>query len=240
MRKLRQHFRLQLKSGPLVLWYMVYAMADEKKIRHVLDLARRCVYRGQALQAFAQLESIRQEVDDLPRTSVSAEYELIYAGALGATGDPVAEYAFDDAFKRISELSEPDPALEMRAHGDFGKCLAEQRSFGRAREECRLAERIAESLDRPEDSAHFQMCVIGIELQERQDPQLRAFQNLRRAAVVDGYIDMDQRDAWFYYIDEFQRDARQMVAARKGNEASVDYFRGVLSQIRRRRSEVVT
>ena len=212
--------------------------ADEKRSRRALDSARGCVLRGQAPQAIAHLEGIRLEIDDSPGTLVWAEYELIYAGALGGMSDPGAEYAFRDAFKRISELSEPDPTLQMRAHGDFGKYLAEQLSFRRAREQYRLAEKIAESLDLLEDLAHFQMCLIGIELREHRDPRLGAFQNLRRAAT-DGYTDLDQRDAWFHYIDEFQHDCRHMVAARKGNETSIDYFRGVLSQIRRKRSELV-
>jgi len=169
-----------------------------------------------------------------------AEYELVYAGALAGMRDRGAESAFDECFQRISSLSEPDPTLQMRAHGDFGKCLAEQQSFTRAREQYRLAEKIAESLEQSEEYlAHFQMCLIAIELQERRDPQLRALQNLRHAALIDGSTDTGQREAWFHYIDEFQQDSGQMLAARKGNEASVDYFRGVLSLIRRRRSEVV-
>jgi hypothetical protein len=213
---------------------------DEKRIRDILDQARRHVLRCQAPQGLALLESIRLEIDDWVGASVWAEYELLYAGALGAMRDPGAEYSFEEAFKRISELTEPDPALQMRAHGDFGKYLAEQRSFMPARQQYRLAEKIAESLDQAEeDLARFQMCLIGIELQEQQDPRLRAFQNLRHAALLDGCIDTDQREAWFQYIDEFQREGRQMLAARKGNDASVDYFRGALSQIRRRRSEVV-
>jgi hypothetical protein len=214
---------------------------DEKRIRCILDLARRCVLRGQAPQAIAHLDSVRLEIDDFAGTSVRAEYELIYAGVLAAMRDPGAEYAFDDAFQRISELSEPDPALKMRAHGEFGKYLAEQLSFRRAREQYRLAEKIAESLDdSDEDLAHFQMCLIGIELQEMGDSQLRAFQSLKRAATIDGGANaVDQREAWFHYVDEFRSGTRQMLAARKGNEPTVDYFCGVLSQIRRRRSEPV-
>jgi len=218
----------------------------EKRFRNILDLARRCVIRGQGPQALAHLESILLEIDDWVGTPVWAEYAVIYAGALAAMSAPAAmrdlgaESAFDDAFKRISELSEPDPALKMRAHGDFGKYLAEQRSFPRAREQYRLAEKIAEGLHHSEqDLAHFQMCLIGIELQEKHDPYLRHFQSLKRAAAIDGATDIHQREAWFGFIDEFQSDARPMVAARTGkaSEPSVDYFRGVLSQIKRRRSE---
>jgi hypothetical protein len=212
--------------------------ADEKKCRRVVDTARACVLRGQAPQALGHLDTIRLEIDDFAGTPVWAEYALIYAGALAAMRDPSAEYAFDDAFKRISQLSVLDPALQTRAHGDFAKYLVEQRSFRRAREHYRFAEKIAETLDESDEVlAHFQMCLIGIDLQERRDPQLHAFQNLRRAAM-DGYTDLDQREAWLHYVDEFQRDRRHMLAARKGNEASVDYFRGLLSSVKRRRSEV--
>jgi len=215
--------------------------SEEKRIRDILDKARCCVLRGQAPQGIAYLDTIRLEIDDFVGTPLRAEYALIYAGALGATRDPAAEYEFSDTFKYLSELAEPDAALSMRAHGDFGKYLAEQKSFKRAREQYRLAEKIAETLEQcEEDLAHYQMCLIGIELQERRDPQLRAFQSLRRAATIeDGASDADQREAWFRYIDEFRIDTRQMLAARKGNEPTVDYFRGILSQIKRRHCEPV-
>jgi hypothetical protein len=212
---------------------------DETRLQQVLEVARRCVLRGQGPQAIAHLDTIRLEIDDWAGMSVWAEYELVYAGALAGMKDFGAESAFEDALERISQLSEPNPALAMRAYADFGKCLAEKRSFKRAREQYRLAEKIAENLDQPDGLAHIQMCLIGIELQERRDPRIRALQNLKRAAAIDGYTEVDQRDGWFHYIDEFQLDDGLMVAARKGDEASVDYFRGVLSQIRRRRSEVV-
>jgi hypothetical protein len=166
-----------------------------------------------------------------------AEHELIYAGALAAMKDPDATAAFDNTFRRISELSEPNPALKMLAHGDFGKYLAEQRAFTRAREQYGLAERIAESLEQPVDVARFQMCVIRIDLEERKDPRLSAFQKLKEAAK-DGYTPVEQLEAWIHYIDAFQGYGKRLVATRKGGDGSVDYFRGVLSEIKRRRSEV--
>ncbi len=213
---------------------------DEEKIRRVLDSARACVHRCQGPQAIAHLNDIRLEIDEFTGKPIWAEYALVYAGALGAMMDPGADAAFQEAFDRIFQLPEPDPALRMLAHKDFGKHLAERLAFGLAREHYRLAEKIAEGLDRSEqDLAHFQMCLIGIELQEKQDPYLRHFQSLKRAAAIDGATDIHQREAWFGFIDEFQSDARPMVAARSGkaSEPSVDYFRGVLSQIKRRRSE---
>jgi len=215
--------------------------SEEKRIRDILDKARRCVLRGQAPQGIAYLETIRLEIDDFAGTPLRAEYELIYAGALGAMRDPGTEDAFADTFIYLAELAEPDPSLNMRARGDFGKYLAEQKSFKRARVQYRLAEKIAETLEQSEeDLAHYEMCLLGIELQEKGDPQLRAFQNLRRAATIeDGAGDADQHEAWFHYIDEYRTEARQMLAARKGNEPTVDYFRGVLSEIKRRRGEPV-
>jgi hypothetical protein len=211
--------------------------AERDRLRHILNLARACVHRGQAYQAFGHLHSIEPEINDLPGTSVWAEYLLTYAGALGAMRDSAAaaEETFKEALRRISMLAEPDPALEMLAHEDFGKYLAEQRGFKRARQHYGLAERIAESLDQPEDVARFQLCIIRIDLAERKDPRLCAFQRLKEAAK-DGYTHLEQREAWIDYTVTF---GLGLVATRKGDEASVEYFRGALSQIRRRRSEAV-
>ncbi len=212
---------------------------EENRLRHILSLARACVHRGQAYQAFGHLHSIEPEINDLPGTSLWAEYLLTYAGALGAMRDSAsaAEETFKEALKRISTLADPDPALEMLGYEDFGKYLAEQRAFQRARQHYGLAERIAESLDQPEDVARFQLCVIRIDLEERRDTRLCAFQRLKEAAK-DGYTHLEQREAWIAFTDTFQDYGRRLVATRKGDEASVGYFRAVLSEARRRRSEV--
>jgi hypothetical protein len=214
--------------------------ADENRLRHILTLARACVHRGQAYQAFGHLQSIESDIEDLAGTSVWAEHLLTYAGALGAMKDSAdaAEQTFNEALKRISALEEPDLALEMLGHEDYGKYLAERRAFKRARNHYGLAERIAEGLDQSEDVARIQLCVIRIDLEERRDPRLRAFQRLKEAAK-DGYTHIEQLEAWIHYTVTFQKYGTQVVATRKGDEASVEYFRGVLSLIRRRRSEVV-
>ncbi|HTQ60773.1 MAG TPA: hypothetical protein VMI32_11145 [Candidatus Solibacter sp.] len=149
-----------------------------------------------------------------------------------------AERAFNDALERISMLEEPDPTLEMLGHEDNGKYLAERRAFMRARNHYGLAERIAERLDQIEDVARIQLCVIRIDLDERKDPRLKAFQRMKEAAK-DGYTHLEQREGWIHYTDTFQKYGTQLISTRKGDEASVEYFRGVLSLIRRRRSEVV-
>ena len=213
---------------------------DENRLRHILSLARACVHRGQAYQAFGHLRSIESEIDDLAGTSVWAEHLLTCAGALGAMRDSAsaAEEAFNEALNRISTLVEPDLALEMLGHEDFGKYLAEQRAFKRARNHYGLAERIAETLNQSEDVARIQLCIIRIDLAERKDPRLGAFQRLKEAAK-DGYTHVEQREAWIHYTDTFQNYGAQLIATRKGSEASVEYFRGVLSLVRRRQSEVV-
>lgn len=207
---------------------------DEKTLRHILDLARACVHRGQAYQALGYLNSVQSQIDDLAETSLWAEHELIYAGALGGMADPGAEVAFEETFERLAKLPEPDQPLKMLAHADFGKYLAEQRAYRRAREHYQFAERLAENLERVEDAAHYQMCIIRIDLEDDRNPQLGALQMLKDAAK-DGYTALEQREAWIHYTEEFQGSGTQLVAARKRCEASVDYFRGVLSGIRRRR-----
>jgi hypothetical protein len=214
--------------------------ADEEKIRRILKDARACVHRCQGPQAVAHLNSIRREIEDFVGEPIWAEYALVWAGALGAMTDPTAPSAFQEAFDRVFHLPDPDPELRMLAYRDYGKYLAEQLAFPAAREQYRLAEKIAETLDHSEEElAHLQLCLIGIELQETRDPHLRHFQSLKRAAAIEGATNRQQLQAWFGFIDAFQSDARPMLAARtaRAPEPSVDYFRGVLSQIKRGRSE---
>ncbi len=212
-------------------------MTDEESVRHFLDLARRDVLRGQPYQALGHLRTIQSQIDSLPRTSPSAEHELIYAGALAGMNDPGAEAAFEGTFQRISELLEPDPALEMRAHEDFGKYLAGKCAHLTARKHFQSAERIAVDLDWPEDAARIQMCIVRINLETAKDPRLPSFQNLKQAAK-DGFTAEEQQTAWIHYCNEIEDRERGLVAARKGDVASVDYFRGVLSAVRRRQNEL--
>src|SRR5260370_38902122 len=192
--------------------------ADEDKIRSVLKEARACVHRCQEPQALAHPDGIRLKIDDFIRKPVWAAYALVLAVALGAITDPAAPSAFQEAFDRISQLAGPDPALRMLAHKDYGKYLAEQLALGPARKQYRLGKKIAESLEHSdEDLAHFDLCLIGIELQERQDPYLRHFRSVMRAAAIEGATKVQQVGAWFVFVDEFQNRAQPVRAARTGN-----------------------
>lgn len=208
-------------------------MADHDNLRCTLDLAKTCVHRGQAPRALEHLRSVQSAIDDLPGTSLAAEFELIYAGALAGMNDRSAEMAFEDALKGIAELSEPDLALAMMAHGEYAKFLAGRRVTNRARQHYQQAERIADSLSLNEHAAHFQMCTIRIQLEQTGDlDQLRAFQKLQEAAK-DTYTEVQQREAWINYVNEIEDTRKRLVAARKGGEPTVEYFRGALSHIRR-------
>jgi tetratricopeptide (TPR) repeat protein len=209
-------------------------MADHADLRYTLDLAKTCVHQGQAHQALEHLRRIKLEIDDLVGDSLWAEHELIYAGALAAMNQGSAETAFEDALKRTEALSNPDLLLAMRVHGDYAKYLAGRCATKRARQQFQQAEKIAETLNREESVAHFQMCVIRLDLQETDDPRLQAFQRLQEAAK-DGYHEVQQREAWIHYNEELGGIGLQLVATRKGMEGSVEYFRGVLSKIRRGR-----
>ncbi len=208
--------------------------ADEKILQAVLDTARGCVLRGQAHLALGHLNCIQSQIEDFVGTSLWVKHELIYAGALAGMRDPDAEAVFEETVKRLTNLSEADKPLEMLVHGDFGKYLAERRSYRHAREHYKIAERIAEYLDVAEDVAHYQMNIILLGLEEDRGPLLGAFQKLKEAAK-DGYTPVEQREAWIHYTEAFQDSGAQLVAARKRCEASVDYFRGKLSEIRRDR-----
>lgn len=211
-------------------------MADHENLRDTLHLARGCVHKGEAPQAFGHLKTVQFEIEDLPGTSFWAEYQLVYAGALAGMNDRAAEAAFEDALDRCARLSEPNPVLEMTAHEDYARYLAgiRQPAFGRSRQHYREAERIAENLGREECSAHLQMCVIGLDLRESKSPHLRAFQRLQEAAK-DGYTEVQQLQAWIDYKQEIEGFGPQLVETRKGAEPSTDYFRGLLTHIRRAR-----
>ncbi|MGB7438580.1 MAG: hypothetical protein WBR26_04360 [Candidatus Acidiferrum sp.] len=207
-------------------------MTSDERTQQVLNLARAAIHKGQAPLAIEYLKTIQSEIEDLASTSPWAEHELIYAGALAGMNDPAAETAFEETLERISHLSEPNRALEMRAHEDLGKYLAGKRSRSSARNHYQLAERIAVDLDRDEDVARIQLCIIRIDLEESRDPRIVSLQNLRHAAK-DCYTAREQHAAWMHYDDEIQSIRNRLIAARKGSEATVDYFRGVLSEIRR-------
>jgi hypothetical protein len=209
-------------------------MADKKIVRHALDLARKCIHSGQPPQAFGHLNSIRAEMDTLIGNPLWAEDQSIYAVALAAMNDLGAEAAFREALSRIASLAESDLLLEMTTRGDFAKYLAGRCDHKRSREQYQEAEKIADKLELAEDVAHFQLCIIRIDLKEDGNPQLPAFQKLR-GTTKEGYTAVEQRDAWIHYTEEVGLIGKHLVAARKGGEASVDYFRGVLSEIRRSR-----
>ena len=207
-------------------------MADHDNLRYTLDEARSCVYKAQPRRALEHLRSIQSEIDDLVGDPLWAEHELIYACALASMNQPGAEQAFEDTLKRIEVLSDPNLALAMAAHADYAKYLAGRPDAKRARYHYQQAEKIADSLGRDECVAHFQMCVIGIGFKESNSPQLVAFQRLQEAAK-DEYTEVQQREAWIHYTDQFEEFKLQLVATRKGSEADVGYFRGVLSEIKR-------
>src|SRR5215472_2132837 len=175
-------------------------MADKKALRHTLDLARKCVLSGEPHRAIGLLSSIQAEIDDLTGESLWAEHQSTYAVALAAMNDPGAEAAFVETLKQITILSEPDLPLEMRTRADFAKFLAGMRACKRAREQYQLAEKLGDRLEGAEDVAHFQLCVIRIDLELDGSPHLAAFRNMRGAARA-GYTSVEQRDAWMHYTE---------------------------------------
>jgi len=210
-----------------------------QRVRRGLELARDCVKTGETPQALAHLHSIGIEVDEMTGSPEWAEYQLIYAGCLPRR-DPDTDYAYRDALTRISQLTERHPMLEMRGHDDYGKYLAGRKIFSKATEESETARRIADELNQPDDAARLHLRVIGLDLEEQGSPLHSAFQNLRKAARDDGYTHTEEIETWIAYTSELNQIGGRLLAARKSGEASVDYFRGKLSEVRRRLREVVS
>jgi hypothetical protein len=211
-------------------------MADEKMLQHILGLARADVHRGQSLLALGHLKSILEEVDNRPGTALSAEYSLVYAGALAGMGGQEADLAFAEVFRRISKLQEPDHELLFRAHDDYGRYLAGKRAHAAALANYESAERIALEAGMMEDAARVHLCITRIDLESTRDPRLESFRNLKKAAK-DLYTAREQQIAWIQYCEDMKEAEQIRVAARHGSVASSEYFRGVLSSIRRSSNE---
>lgn len=212
-------------------------------IQRAIELARDCVKRAEPLQALAHLNTVRLEVEDRPRTPDWVEHALIYAGVLGAMRDDgaraAARDAYRDALKRLSELPSPPIPLVMRVHDDYGKYLGEIGAFPEAIDHTEVARKIAESLHASEDVARLEMRVIGLDLRKTTDSLLADFQNLRNAAKEDGYTQVEQLETWIRHSNEIKVNDRFLMNARKRGEASKDYFRGKLSEVRKHLRELV-
>ena len=218
--------------------------ADEilTRIQRAFELARDCVKRGEVHQASAHLRTVLQEIEDRPRTPEWAEYALIYAGILAAMKDDGTDTAYDDALKRISDLPVIPPQLQLRAYDDFGKYLAGGDAFEQAIRYSEQAREIAEVLHQSEDAARLQLRVICLDLRRRNDPLLPDVQNLRKASREDGYTSFEQLEAWIAHSTDLEQESEYLLGARnrgRGQIANVDYWRGKLSEWRRRLREPV-
>jgi hypothetical protein len=211
-------------------------MADQRMLQHILSLARADVHRGQSFLALGHLKAILAEVDSLPGTHLSAEYSLVYAGALAGMDDQGADTAFREVFQRIGELEEPDHELLFRAHDDYGRYLAGKCAHATALANYKSAERVALGAGMVEDAARVHLCITRIDLESTRDPRLESFRNLKRAAK-DQYTAREQQIAWIQYCEDMKEAEQIRVAARHGSVASSEYFRGVLSSIRRSSNE---
>lgn len=215
-----------------------------QRIRRAFELARDCVKRGEAPRALAHLHSVLHEIEDRPLTPEWAEYLVIYAGILASMKDEGAETAYNDAFKRISDVPGIPFHLQLRCHDDYGKHLGEKKSpdLDRAIRHSEKAREIAESLHQSEDAARLQLRVIYLDLRRRNDAILPDIQNLRKAAREDGYTAVEQLEAWIAHSTELEQKGAYIKGARnrgRGCVANVDYWRGRLSEVRRRLREPV-
>lgn len=214
--------------------------ADEvlRRIQRAFELARDCVKRGEAPQAQAHLRSVLREIEDRPLTPEWAEYAVIYAGIEGT------ETAYKDAFKRISDLPASFLHLQFRCHDDYGKYLASSSppALDRAIRESEKAREIAESLHLSEDVARLHLRVISLDLRRRKNPLLPDLQTLRKTAREEGYTAVEQLEVWIAHSEEVEQRTAYLNGARnlgRGRVANADYWRGRLSEVRRRLNEPV-
>jgi hypothetical protein len=210
---------------------------DEKTLRHILDLARADINRSQPFLALEHLRTIRSQIDDLSGTPLWAEYQLSYAEAVSAMNEDAAEREFEEALSRLSMLEDRDLTLELRAYEHLAQFLCRKHRPSPARKYYQLAENVAVDAGLREDADRIRLCVIRIDLETSNDPQLASFQNLKKAAE-DGYCHHHQLTAWIQYSTQVKEAERGLLNARQRGTASVDYFRGLLSSIRNNADEL--
>jgi hypothetical protein len=206
-------------------------MRDEKQLRHAIQCARAEINQQRAPLALRYLGEIRRDAQDCGIPSLSAEYQLTFAEALAAKNDPASVTEFQDALLQISDLSEPSPLLEMRAHEHFARDLRRKGRLSQAHQHCESAKKLAVVSRLLDDSARIQLLHILITLEMDRDPQIDIFQNLKRVAKDDSFTPQEQLAAWFLFQgDKSEAKKDSLLAARK--RGSEEYFRDVLKSVR--------
>jgi hypothetical protein len=208
-------------------------MDREQRQKHILELARKAIQELKPDLALEHLRGIRREVEDLPGTSISAEHQLLYAGALGASNAEGAQSEYESALHQVCNLHVPDIALEIRAHEDYGNYL---RRFTRhrtvAREQYVLAKQLAIESNLPEDSSRLELDIVSLDLQINEDPRLATFQRIKKIALELGCTSQQQLQGWILFCGENEEQEYMLVAARKRREPSEEYLRGLLASLK--------
>lgn len=170
------------------------------------------------LQAIAASNS--PEMDSQLRNEI--ESALSSALTLRARRDPAAETAFQRLLL-ITDRLVNGLDLQMRAHEEYGIFLYGQRAFGRATSQFRTAWFIAECVD-AEGAARLLKQYLKSTLACSGDGRLKALENLEKA-VRPGDLQTDELEVWWDYCAGSAQTSRYRLAARKGEDGSVDYFR---------------
>lgn len=207
--------------------------ANAENLVNTLEIARAEVIRLRPHVALEHLRTILRDVEDMPETSVWAEHQLIYAGALAATGDPASELEFERALERICNLATRNIELEMRAHEDFADFLVRfPRRPSLARQHYQSARQLAVERGLHEPSARLQLRIIKIDLESDQDPLVPSFRRFMKLSAELNCTDQERLQAWILYSGDSQKTKRGLRAARHGSMPSDEYFRGLLASVR--------
>jgi len=208
--------------------------ADEKTLRHVIDLARAEINHNRPNLAMEHLRTIREQIDGLRGLPLWAEFQMIYAEALSAMNLDGAEAEFEKALSRLSEMNPRESILEMRAEEHYAHFLSRKDRVPLAREHYQSAETIAVDSGLREDADRIRLCVIKMDLQSSKDPQLKSFRNLKNAAAECESPNSRQLAAWIRYSDQRREQIdRGLMNAREGAIASPDFFKGLLISLER-------
>lgn len=210
---------------------------ESRKVRVVLDAARREINRENIELALQNLRQIRDEIGAFQGTVASVEFSLTTGEAFLALRSTAAESHLLDAREQLGKLADCDPELELRVYerlGDFYATVVPKK-LGLAREYLCHAKSAAVTLRVEDITARIDLKILALDIKIDGHPEKENFRALRRVARGDGYTDAEQLIAWACHSGSSSQSKNGLRFARGISSAGERYFRDLLRSARMKR-----
>jgi hypothetical protein len=207
-------------------------------IRSVLENADNLINQQDADQAIELLNGIGGDIMAYPGSVESFRYSLLCAQAYSAKEQVIAGSYFTEAEDKAARLADLSPELLLRLHEHVGDFYSRSpRTLGLAIAAYGRAKKTGVEYYRKLDVDHLQLKIISAELRQKKDAiQNTNFAKLKKVARCDVYTYTETLLAWNEFIG-LERLGGALVARGAKKEMPDEYFRGLLSSIRKRLAE---